>query len=135
MIVNQISVFLENQAGALSSFAHLMREHGIDMKALSIAEANDFGILRIIVDNEYAAANVLKEAGYICRITPVLVITVPDVSGSLARVLEVLGENNINIDYTYACPARVQEKARVILKVADIDKTSKILAANGLSVL
>ena len=95
MTVKQISVFLENKAGCLAAFTKVLREHQIDMRALSIAETPDFGILRIIVNDTYKAACVLKEAEYIFSITPVLAVEVPDEAGSLYQIVQILGDNKM----------------------------------------
>lgn len=91
MTVKQISVFVENKPGQLAEFAALLRKNSIDMRALSIAETQDFGILRIIVNDSYKTACVLKDEGYVFSITPVLAVAVPDQAGSLYEILKVLG--------------------------------------------
>lgn len=133
MTVNQLSVFIENKPGSLSSFAHLLRENGIDMRALSIADVEDYGILRVIVDDLYKTTTVLKGANYVFKITPVLAVPLRDSSGSLADVLDVLGEGNINIEYLYAFVARQQNRAYVIFRVADADmeKAESLLSARN----
>lgn len=133
MTVNQISVFLENEPGKLSSFTHLLHENNIDIRALSIAEVENFGILRIIVNDVYATSTILKNAGYVFKITPVLAVPLKDVSGGLAEVVDVLGDNKINIDYIYAFTARERDKAYVVLRVADNDKAISILTSRGYS--
>ncbi|MEA5002293.1 MAG: acetolactate synthase, partial [Christensenella sp.] len=102
MTVKQISVFLENNAGQLAELTKVLDQNGIDMRALSVAETRDFGILRLIVDDSYKTATVLKDAGYICSITPVLAVAIPDEPGGLHKVLTILGDNKINLEYTYA---------------------------------
>ena len=99
MTVKQISVFIENRPGAISAFANILRENGIDMRALSLADVQDYGILRVIVDNVYVTSTVLKNAGYVFRITPVIAVPLEDQSGCLADVLDVLGRNDINVEY------------------------------------
>ena len=99
MTVKQISVFLENKPGKLSAFTHLLRENGIDMRALSIAEEKNFGILRVIVDDVYETSCVLKNADYVFKITPVIAVALHDVSGGLAEVADILGDNGVNIEY------------------------------------
>ena len=86
MTVKQISVFLENKPGKLSAFTHLLRENGIDMRALSIAEEKNFGILRVIVDDVYETSCVLKDADYVFKITPVIAVALQDVSGGLSEI-------------------------------------------------
>ena len=131
MSVNQISVFLENEPGKLSEFTHLLREHNIDIRALSIAEVENFGILRIIVDDSYATSTVLKSAGYVFKITPVLAVPLKDTPGGLSEVVDALGQNGINICYIYAFTARQKDKAYVVLRVEDNEKAVEVLVKNG----
>ena len=91
MTINQISVFLENKPGQLAEFTRLLEENQIDMRALSIAETQDFGILRLIVDDPYKTVNVVKDAGYICAVPPVLAVELSDKPGSLVKLLTALG--------------------------------------------
>ena len=128
MTINQISVFIENKAGKLSAFTHLLREQGIDIRALSIADVEDYGILRIIVDDVYKTSTVLKNADYVFKITPVLAIPLKDSAGGLADVLDVLGDNDINIEYLYAFVARERERALVIFRVEDNERAIKVLS-------
>ncbi len=130
MTVKQISVFLENKPGRLSGLTKVLRENQIDMRALSIAETPDFGILRLIVDDSYKTACVLKEAGYICSITPVLAAEVPDEAGGLDSILEILGNNGINLEYTYAFITRKAGVAYMVFRVEDNEKAVDVLAAN-----
>ena len=130
MTVSQISVFIENKPGGMAAFAHVLREHGIDLRALSVAEGGDYGIVRIIVDDVYKASTVLKDADYIFKITPVLAVPLRDVSGGLAGVLEVLGNNNINIEYLYAFVARKRDTAYVIFRVTEVERAVQVLRDN-----
>ena len=86
MTVKQISVFLENKPNQLAEFVKVLNENRIDMRAMSVADTKDFGILRVIVDDTYKTACVLKDAGYICSITPVLAVEIPDEPGGLTRL-------------------------------------------------
>lgn len=133
MTINQVSVFIENKPGSLSAFAHLLRESGIDIRALCIADVEDYGVLRIIVDDVYKTTTILKGANYIFKITPVLAVPLKDAAGSLADVLDVLGNANINIDYLYAFVARQRDRAYVIFRVPDNDKdrAETILSEKG----
>ncbi|EJW90695.1 amino acid-binding ACT domain-containing protein, partial [gut metagenome] len=101
MTVKQISVFLENKPGKLADFTDVLFKNGIDMRALSLAEAEDFGIVRMIVDDIYHASTVLREEGYVFSITKVLAVAIPDEPGGLSRVIRVLGENQVNVEYMY----------------------------------
>lgn len=133
MTVNQLSVFIENRPGSLAAFADLLRRHNIDLRALSIADVEDYGILRVIVDDVHGASVALKNADYVFKITPVLAVPLPDEPGGLASALEVLGRNEINVEYLYAFVGRQQDRAYVIFRVrdADIDKAIKALAEAG----
>ena len=100
MTIKQLSVFVENKPGKLAEFTKLLSEHGIDMRALSIAETPDFGILRVIVDDPYQTTCVLKDADYIFSITPVIAVAIPDEPGSLSRIVDILGAGGLNVEYT-----------------------------------
>ena len=112
MTVKQISVFVENKAGKLAELTEYLHEQEIDMRALSIAETQDFGIVRIIVDDAYKTSCILKEAGYVASITPVLAVEMPDEPGSLFKILKILGDGNVNLEYMYAFLTRDFGKLR-----------------------
>lgn len=130
MTINQISVFLENTPGQLAEFTRLLEKAQIDMRALSIAETQDFGILRLIVDDPYKTVSVVKDAGYICSITPVLAVEITDKPGSLVKMLTALSGGGINIEYTYAFTARKKDMAYMVLRVNDSDKAVRVLMQN-----
>ena len=130
MTINQISVFLENKPGQLAEFTRLLEKNQIDMRALSIAETQDFGILRLIVDDPYNTVNVVKEAGFICAITPVLAVEMSDKPGSLVKMLTALGESGINVEYTYAFITRKKDVAYMAFRVNDPEKAIKVLIQN-----
>ena len=102
MMVKQISVFLENKPGKLKELTDVLRENNINMRALSVADAQDFGIVRLIVDDVYNASTVIKDAGYVSSTKDVMAIELSDQPGSLANVLDIFGENGINVEYMYA---------------------------------
>ena len=135
MTVQQISVFVENKPGQLAEFSNILRKNDVDMRALSIAEAKDFGILRIIVDDSYRAACVLKEAGYVFSMTKVIAVAVPDEPGSLFNILDILKENDINLEYTYAFITRKTDTAYMIFRVADNDKAIEALSSHGIRLI
>lgn len=135
MTTKQISVFLENKPGQLTEFTKLLNQNHIDMRALSLADAEDFGILRLIVDDSYKTATVLKDAGYVCSITPVLTVEIPDQPGGLVKVLELLGEHGVNIEYTYAFTARPNDCAYMIFRVADNEKAIEALTGHGIKLV
>lgn len=135
MTAKQISVFLENKPGQLSEFTKLLEKNEINMRALSLADAEDFGILRIIVDDSYKTACVLKEAGFVFSITPVLAVEIPDKPGSLVEILDLLGDNNVNLEYTYAFTAHKKNVAYMIFRVTDTDKAIDVLSQNGINLI
>lgn len=132
MTVKQISVFVENKAGKLAELTDYLHQHGIDMRALSLAETQDFGIVRIIVDDTYKTSCVLKEAGYVASITPVLAVEMPDEPGSLSRILKALGDGGVNLDYMYAFLTRKKATAYMILRVEDNEKAMEVLGKKGI---
>lgn len=130
MTVKQISVFLENKPGRLVELTDILSANQIDMRALSLADTKDFGILRIIVDDPDKTAQVLREAECVFSVAPVLAVAIPDEPGSLSRILHILAENEINLEYTYAFITRREECAYMILRVEDNEATAAVLAAN-----
>ncbi len=132
MTTKQISVFLENRPGSLADFCKVLQKNEIDMRAMCVADAQDFGILRIIVDDTYKTITVLKDEGYVCQITKVLTIEIDDKPGALVSVLTLLGDAQVNLEYTYAFLSRQADKAYMILKVADIDKAVDVLQKGGI---
>ncbi len=117
-LIKQISLFAENKTGRLANISSKFKDTGINIRAFTIAEAGDFGIIRMVVDNPGEAHRVLHEAGFTVSETDVLGIEMEDVPGQLARIADVLGEKNINIDYAYAFVTKT-EKALLIIRVDD----------------
>ncbi len=132
MTVKQISVFVENKAGKLAELTEYLHRQDIDMRALSIAETQDFGIVRMIVDDAYKTSCILKEAGYVVSITPVLAVEMPDEPGSLFRILQTLGEGGINLEYMYAFLTRKEATAYMVLRVEDNEKAAEVLNRKGI---
>ena len=130
MAIQQISVFLENRAGQLSAITKVLAAHGIDLRAIHIAETADYGVLRVITTRPQEAASILLENGFVLSMTPVLALSVPDQPGGLARVLEILAEANIDIEYMYSVFGLEKGRACMIFRVADIPHTEEILAAH-----
>lgn len=119
MSIKQITVFVENKPGAVVSVTDKLSEYNINLRALSIAEAQDFGILRLIVNDEEAAEKVLSDAGYLIKSTEVVGVKISDEPGRLSEALKVLGENKINMEYLYAFMARTEKHAYVVIRVED----------------
>lgn len=132
MIQKQISVFLENKPGKLSKFVSLLAENKIDLSALSIAETQDYGILRIIVDQPEKTAEFLRANNWPCKLTEVLAVTVPDEAGSLTKILAVLADAGMSLAYSYAFFSRQQGHACIVLRVEDNARARKLLNEAGI---
>ena len=133
MSIKQISVFVENKPGAMSAMTAVLAENNVDMRALSLAETADFGIVRIIVDNIYNATTVLKDAGYIHSVTDVLAVAIPNVPGGVNKVLSVLENAGINIEYMYAFLGKKEKNhAYMIFRVQDDALATKALMDNNI---
>jgi hypothetical protein len=132
MVLNQISVFLENKAGRLADATAAVAEAGVNVRAISIADTADFGILRVIVDRPDAAVAALSAAGFTTRSADVLSLEIADRPGALAAVLKAFKESGVNIEYLYASLERNADKAVVIFKVEDLGRGLQIARERGL---
>ena len=136
MSMKQISVFVENKPGALYALTAVLAQGQIDMRALSLAETKDFGIVRLIVNDLYKATTLLKDAGYVHSLTPVVGVAIPDVPGGLNRVLQVLTDAKVNVEYMYAfLGGKDVDHAYMIFRVADDKAVETALASRGIQVL
>ena len=136
MSMKQISVFVENKPGALYALTAVLAQGQIDMRALSLAETKDFGIVRLIVNDLYKTTTLLKDAGYVHSLTPVVGVAIPDVPGGLNRVLQVLTDARVNVEYMYAfLGGKDVDHAYMIFRVADDKATETALASRGIQVL
>ena len=135
MAVKQISVFLENQPGKLAELAAVLSTQKINLRAISVAEASDFGIVRIIVDDVFNAVTVLKSENYICSITDVLAVEVQDEAGMLANMIGVLGAEGINIEYMYNILGKISNVAYMIIRTNLDAQAAKILEAKGFKIV
>ena len=132
MSVHQISVFLENRAGQLAEVTQLLAEGGIDLRAISIAETKDYGVLRLIVDDTDKAVAALLAQGCILSKTPVPVVEVPDAVGGLAPVLATLAEGNLRVEYMYSLFTHKEGKAYMVFRISDEEKFLALLAVHGI---
>ena len=132
--IKQISLFAENKPGRLANVADKLKNAGINIRAFTIAESGDFGIIRMVVDNTDYAYNILHNAGFTVSETNVLGIEMDDVPGSMSRIAEVFGKAKINIDYAYAFVTRNQ-KALLIVRVNDIEKAIKTLEEEKIALI
>ncbi|MCR5212090.1 MAG: acetolactate synthase [Lachnospiraceae bacterium] len=136
MSVKQISVFLENRPGTLQKMTAVLAENKVNMRATSLAETKDFGIARIIVDDDYEASNVLKQAGFINSLTPVLAVEIKNEVGALSKTLQVFSEGAINIEYMYSfLSVKRPEHACMIFRVSDTEKAEAFLGSHGVRLL
>jgi len=133
--VAQISVFLENEAGRLARVARLLGGAEINIRALSIADTADFGILRLIVDDPERAAAVLRSAELTVSLTDVIAVEMPDCPGALSQVLDALASARVNIEYMYAFVTQSEEGAVVVFRVDRLDEAIQALTANGMRLL
>ena len=119
MAIKQLTVFVPNRKGAIVSVTDILAKNDINMRALSIAETEDFGILRLIVNDEKKAESVLEENGYLIKVVDVVGVKIGDEPGKLTAALDVLDKNDINVEYLYAFMARTEKHAYVVLRVED----------------
>ena len=132
MSIKQVSVFLENKPGQLSAMTALLAANNIDIRALSLAETEDFGIARMIVDDAYEALNMLRNNDFIANISHVLAFAVPNVPGGLNKLLNAFNDAEVNIEYMYAfLGAKDTEHAYMIFRVTDTKGSEAKLAARG----
>jgi hypothetical protein len=134
MKVEQISVFLENKAGRLAEVTRVLGEAGINIRALSLADTTDFGILRLIVDQYERARQVLKEKGFTVGKTEVVAVEVPDVPGGLSRVLRILAQAQINVEYMYAFVQHSGKNAVIIFRFDNLDDAIALLQKEGIHI-
>ena len=132
MTVKQISVFLENRAGQLCKLTRVLSDHKIDMRALSIADTKDFGVLRRIVDDPDATVEVLRAEGYVVSLTPVLAVEIPDRPGGLDCVLEALARRGVSLEYAYAFITRQTDSAYMIFRVTHTEDAIQALQEAGI---
>ncbi len=131
MSIKQLTVFVENKQGALVGITDTLAKHDINIRALSIADTQDFGILRLIVIDNAAASEQLKNAGYLINTTEVVGVKIGDAPGKLSKALEVLDDAGINVEYLYAFMTRTERHAYVVLRVADNAAAESVLEAAG----
>ena len=136
MSVKQISIFVENKPGAMNEMTKVLADHKVNMRALSLAETEGFGIVRIIVDDVLNTTTILKDAGYVSQINSVVIVAIADEAGGLNAVLDVLTDSGINIQYMYAIlGGHKEEKAYMILRVDDTKKAVAALRARGIEMV
>lgn len=136
MSLKQVSVFIENKTGSLSNVCSVLAEGGINLRALSIADTQDFGILRIIVENTEKAMEILKKNGYICKTNSVLAVEIPDRPGEMAKVMDIVSVPDVSIEYAYAFVShKADDSAYMIFRVSGLDKAVEALSKAGIKPL
>jgi hypothetical protein len=135
MMVKQISLFLENKEGRLARVCRILGDAGVNIRALSIADTSNFGVLRLIVNQPDTAYQILKQNGFVADITEVIAVEVPDQPGGLAGTLEILEKKSINVEYMYAFLGTTSQDALVILRVENIAGAVEALEAANVKVL
>jgi len=135
MKVEQISIFLENKSGRLAEVTKILGDGGVNIRALSLADTSDFGILRLIVNNTEKAKEILKKHNFTVGKTEVIAVEVSDKPGGLAYILDVLRKKDINVEYMYAFVERSGKDAVIIFRFDDIDRAITVLTDNKIVVL
>jgi len=135
MKVRQLSIFLENRSGRLAEVTEILGEASINIRALSLADTSDFGILRVIVDDPDKALRILEENGFTVTGTDVLAVEVEDKPGGLARVLKLLEEEEVNVEYMYAFMEKLTDHALLIFRIEDIEGAIEICRKHGIKIL
>ena len=134
-MVQQLSVFLQNKAGKIAGITRALYQAGIDIRALSIADTTDFGILRMLVNDVQTAKDALASQNCIVKVNDVVIVAVPDVPGSLANVLELMAQEKIDIEYMYSLFNRGKEDAYMVFRVSDEKRLIALLEKNGIRII
>ena len=135
MKITQISVFLENKKGRLYEVSALLGNNGINIRALTIAEERNFGVLRVIVDKPQKGLEVLKQNGFVATLTDIVAVEVSDQPGGLANILKIFSENDINVEYMYGFVEKFSDKALLVFRFDDTDKAVEFLKNNSIKVV
>jgi hypothetical protein len=135
MNITQISVFLENRKGRLADVCTLFGENGINIRALTIAETESFGVMRLVVDKPSAAVELLKNNGFTANLTNVVAVEVEDAPGGLAKILKVLAKNELNIEYMYGFIEKFSDKALMVFRFDNPEAAANVLADKGVKVV
>ena len=135
MKITQISVFLENRKGRLYEVCSLLGDNDINIRALTIAETESFGVLRIVVDKPQEATKVLKAADITANITDVVAVEIDDKPGGLAKVLKILADGDVNVEYMYGFVEKFSDNALLVFRFENVSKAHEVLTANGIKVV
>ena len=135
MAIKQLTVFVENKQGTIVSITDTLSKNNINLRALSVAETQDFGMLRLIVNDTATAEKVLAEEGYLIKVNDVVGVKIGDTPGKLSAALKVLDDNKINMDYLYAFMSRTEKHAYVVIRVEDNNAAEKALEDAGFHII
>lgn len=132
--IKQISLFVENKPGRMAKVSKTLSDSGVNIRALTIAEAGDFGVIRMVVDDPERGYKVLKDNGFTVSTTDVLAVEMKDTPGGLYEIVNALGESGVNVDYAYAFVTAKAQKAMLILRVDDLAKARAALSSKGVKI-
>ncbi len=135
MAIKQLTVYVQNKKGSMAALTDVLAENGVNIRALSIAETEDFGLLRIIVNDEEAATKILEDNGYLIKAIDVVGVKIGDKPGALTAALNVLDKADVNVEYLYAFMARTEKHAYVVLRVEDNAKAEAALEGAGMHLI
>jgi len=135
MKLTQISIFLENRKGRLYEVCSLLGKHKINIRALTVAESEQFGILRIVVDKPEETAAILKKNGFVASLTEIVAVEVADKPGGLAEILKVFSQSNINVEYMYGFVEKKSDKAMLVFRFDEPDKAIALLKKKKIKVI
>lgn len=134
-MIDQIAIFAENRQGRLCSMMKLMKDNGINMRALNISDTTEFGIVRMIVDKPDKALEIFKENNYIASSAKVIAFAINDEVGAFYDVIKLLSEQNINLEYCYSLMGDTEKTAEIVIKTDETERAQKILEANGIRLI
>ncbi|MDO4746026.1 MAG: ACT domain-containing protein [Bacillota bacterium] len=135
MLVKQVSIFVENTTGRLADVTRIIANNGIDLKASTIADAADFGILRCIVEDAESAKKILNENGFNASISEVIAVSLENKAGGFHKVLQILADEKVGVKYIYSTIKSAEGEAVIMLKAADNAKAIEVLKANGVKLV
>ena len=135
MKIPQLSLFVPNTPGTMADIAAILGDIGVNIRAMSLADTNDFGVLRMVLDNTDKARQVLKDYGYPVRLNEVIAVEIDDRPGALGRLLRVLADDGRNVEYMYAFVQKNADRAVLMLRLEDLDRAVACLQAAGVKVL
>lgn len=135
MKINQISVFMENRSGRLARITTALGSSGVNIRAMSLADTSDFGILRLIVSDTEKAHRVLKQQGFLVRTAEVVAVAIPDVPGALGNLLTLMEHAELNVEYMYAFVEKTRDQAILIFRFDDMDRAIDVMLENDINVL